>query len=160
MTGLNCLLELTASHEFSRGFCDLFAHCGCWRADERERNLDVIDDRRSANSCPHPCHRHKPHSPRSHSTAGRAMASRALRPRRLLDVTVPRASQRIWRKPSVRGIHSEGVDSVFASQLDAIGVLCTSSGQKRGLENTSLYSLFVFTFFPRRLPSHPSQETE
>jgi len=75
------------------------------------------------------------------------MASRALRPRHLLDLTVPRASQRVWRRQPVQGVHSQAVDSAFASQLDAVHVLATSSGQGRNPDNASLYSLFVYILF-------------
>jgi hypothetical protein len=70
------------------------------------------------------------------------MASRALRPHNLLDLSVPRASRRLW-KQSVRGIQSQAVDLAFASQLDAVDVLAKNPSQERNPENTSLYSLSV-----------------
>jgi len=77
------------------------------------------------------------------------MASRALRPHQLLDLSLPRASQRLWQKQSVRGVHSQAVDFAFASQLDAVDVLATNPGQERNPDNASLYSLFVLTSFVR-----------
>ena len=73
------------------------------------------------------------------------MASRALRPHRLLDLSVPRASQRLWWRRSTRAAHSQAVDSAFASQLDAVDVLATNPDQGRNPDNASLYSLFVST---------------
>jgi len=79
------------------------------------------------------------------------MASRALRPHHLLDLSVPRASQRLSRKGPVRGTHSRAVDSevdsAFASQLGAVDVLATSPGRERNPDKASLYSLFVSTSF-------------
>ena len=71
------------------------------------------------------------------------MASRALRPHHLLDLSVPRASSRLWKKQLVRGVHSQAVDLAFASQLDAVDVLAKNPGQERSSENASLYSLSV-----------------
>jgi len=74
------------------------------------------------------------------------MASRALRPRHLLDLSVPRASQLSRRRP-VREAHSRAVDSAFASQLGAVDILAASPSQERSPDNASLYSLFVLTHF-------------
>ncbi|KAF9649559.1 hypothetical protein BDM02DRAFT_3186192 [Thelephora ganbajun] len=69
------------------------------------------------------------------------MAGRALRPHNLLDLSVSRVSQRLWRKQSARGVHSQAVDFAFASQLDAVDVLANSPGRGRNPDNASLYSL-------------------
>ena len=139
MTSLNRLLELAACREFSCRFCGLFAHHEHREADGWRRNFEVIGGRLNRT---HPCHQHQ--YPRvAHQRFKRAMASRALRPHLLLDLSVPRASQRLWKKQPVRGIHSQPVDSAFASQIDAVDVLVESSGWERNSDNTSLYSLFV-----------------
>ena len=78
------------------------------------------------------------------------MASRVLRPHHLLE-TIPRASQRLWKKQLARGVHSDTVNSAFASQLDAVNVLTTGSGQERNADGTSLYSLFVSVSFVKSL---------
>jgi len=71
------------------------------------------------------------------------MASRVLRPQHLLGLGVPRASQRLWKKQPLRGVHSQVVDSPFASQLDAVDILVKNPGQESNPDGTSLYSLFV-----------------
>ena len=78
------------------------------------------------------------------------MAGRVLRQHHLLE-SIPRTSQRLWRKQLARGVHSDAVDSAFASQLDAVNVLTTGSGQERNTDGISLYSLFVFVSFVKSL---------
>lgn len=140
VTSLDFLLELAACCEFSRRFCGLFPHHEHQRADRWKRNFGVIGGRLTRFR---PCHRHQSRKVayQHRRRIKHVMASRAIRPHVLLDLSVPRVSQRLWGKRPVRGAHSQTVDLAFASQLDAVDLLAKIPGQERSSNNTSLYSL-------------------
>lgn len=147
MTSLDSFLKLAASRELPCRFCSFFAHSKDRRRDKRKRNFEVIGDRPTRF---HPRHRRQlpGRAPISTTSRTRTMASRVLRLHCLLDSIVSRTSQQLRRNRSTRGVHSEAVDSAFASQLDAVNVLATSPGQGTNPDDTSLYSLFVYLARP------------